>query len=121
LNNFVLSGPAQNLHRWQDRAEFEQPAATWAGSAARGFDLWDGQIESEAVAQFDQAADSIERNLTVGVHKAVVADFHEAGGQHVLEKAADELDNIKSQDSSALAVGFAIANQHGAILDANDA
>ena len=39
----------------------------------------------------------------------------------MLEEAADELDNIKSQDSSALAVRFAIANQHGAILNANDA
>ena len=39
----------------------------------------------------------------------------------MLEEAADELDNIKGQDSRSFTVGLAIANQHGAVLDADDA
>ena len=31
-----------------------------------------------------RASDVIESDLTVGIHKSVVTDFHEAGGQHVL-------------------------------------
>ena len=39
----------------------------------------------------------------------------------MLQEAADELYNIESKDSWAIAVGFAITNEHGAVLDFNDA
>ena len=39
----------------------------------------------------------------------------------MLEEAADEFYNIEGEDSWALAVGFAIANEHGAVLDFDDA
>ena len=39
----------------------------------------------------------------------------------MLEEAADELHDIESESSRSLAVGFAIANEHGAVLEANDA
>ena len=39
----------------------------------------------------------------------------------MLQEAADEFDDIEGQDSRSLTVRFAIANQHGAVLDANDA
>ena len=39
----------------------------------------------------------------------------------MLEKAANKLDNIESQDSGASAVRLAIANQDGAVLDTEDA
>ena len=39
----------------------------------------------------------------------------------MLEEAADELDNIEGQDSRSFTVGLSIANQHGAVLDADDA
>ena len=63
----------------------------------------------------------MEGGFAVGIHKSVVTDFHEAGGQHVLQEAADELDNIEGQDSRSFTVRLAIANQHGAVLDANNA
>ena len=39
----------------------------------------------------------------------------------MLQEAADEFHNIEGQDSRSFTVRFAIANQHGAVLDANDA
>ena len=39
----------------------------------------------------------------------------------MLEKAAEELHDIEGEDSGTLAVRLAIANQHGAILNTNDA
>ena len=39
----------------------------------------------------------------------------------MLQEATDELDNIEGQDSRSFTVGLAIANQHGAVLDAEDA
>ena len=40
---------------------------------------------------------------------------------NMLQETADAFHDIKSQDSGALAVRLAIANEHGAVLDANDA
>ncbi len=39
----------------------------------------------------------------------------------MLQKAADEFHNIEGQDFGALAVRFAVANPHRAVLDGNDA
>jgi hypothetical protein len=39
----------------------------------------------------------------------------------MLEEAADELDGVESENSLSMAVGFAVTNEHGAILDTNDA
>jgi hypothetical protein len=63
----------------------------------------------------------VERDSTVGIHKAIVADFHETGGQDMLEEAADELHDIESESSGSLAVGFAVANDHGAVVGTDDA
>jgi hypothetical protein len=38
----------------------------------------------EAAGHFDQGAEVIEGDFGVGVHKSVVTDFHEPGGQRVL-------------------------------------
>ena len=35
------------------------------------------------------------RDFAVGIHKAVVADFHKTGGQDMLEEAADEFHDIE--------------------------
>jgi hypothetical protein len=39
----------------------------------------------------------------------------------MLQEATDEFDNIEGQDSRSFTVGLAIANEHGAVLDAEDA
>ena len=39
----------------------------------------------------------------------------------MLQEAADELHDIEGQDSRAFTVRFAIANEHGAVLDTDDA
>lgn len=39
----------------------------------------------------------------------------------MLEEAADELDDIEVEGSFSLAVGFAITNPHGAVLNPDDA
>jgi len=41
----------------------------------------------------------IEGDFAVGIHKSVVTDFHEAGGQHVLQEAADELHDFQVESS----------------------
>lgn len=63
----------------------------------------------------------IEGDFAVGIHKSVVTDFHEAGGQHVLQEAADELHDIKGKSSQAVAVRFFIADEDGTVLDFEDA
>jgi len=37
----------------------------------------------------------IERDFAVRIDESVVTDFDEAGGQHVLQEAADELHDLK--------------------------
>jgi hypothetical protein len=39
----------------------------------------------------------------------------------MLQEAADEFHDFEGKDSRALAVRLSVANQHGAVLDANDA
>ena len=39
----------------------------------------------------------------------------------MLQEATDELDNIEGQDSRSFTVGLAIANEHSAVLEADDA
>ena len=63
----------------------------------------------------------IERDRTVGIQESVVTDFHKPGGHHVLQEAADELHDLKGEDSWAITVGFAVANEDGAVLDFQDA
>ena len=63
----------------------------------------------------------IEREVAVGIHKSVVTDFHEAGGQHVLQETADELHDFKREGSGAVTVRFFIADEDGAVLDFQDA
>jgi hypothetical protein len=41
----------------------------------------------------------IESARTVGIQESVVTDFHKAGGQHVLQEAADELHDFKGKGS----------------------
>jgi hypothetical protein len=74
-------------------------ATAWADDGPAGFESAFGQNTLEAAGGFDQASDVIEREFAVGIKKSVVTDFHEAGGQHVLEEAADELHNFKGESS----------------------
>ena len=62
-----------------------------------------------------------ESDFAVGIHKSVVTDFHEAGGQHVLQEAADELHDFQRESSQSITVRFFIADEDGAILDCEDA
>jgi len=39
----------------------------------------------------------------------------------MLEEAADKLDGIESENSRSLAVRLTVANEHGAVLEGNDA
>lgn len=63
----------------------------------------------------------IARDFTVGIHQSVVTDFHKASGQHMLQESADEFHDFEGEDSWAVAVRFAIANEDGAVLDFDDA
>jgi len=74
-------------------------ATAWTGDVAGG--LWSrfGYDKVKAAGHFDQGADTIKRDGTVGIHKSVVTDFHEAGGQHVLQEAPNELHDLKGKDS----------------------
>lgn len=117
----LLSGATQDFKRRQHGAEIERGATTAAERVASRLYFSGGQIGSEAVAQFDQRANALERDLAIGVHEAVVADFHKTCGQDMLEEAADELHGIESKSSRSLAVRLAIANEHGAVVEVQDA
>jgi len=57
-----------------------------------------------------------ETDFAVGIHKSVVTDFYEAGGQHVLQETADELHDLQREGSGAVTVRFFIADEDGAVL-----
>jgi hypothetical protein len=63
----------------------------------------------------------IEGGFAVGIHKSVVTDFHEAGGQYVLQEASDELHDFKGESSQSVAVMVFIADEDSAVLDFEDA
>ena len=80
----LLSRPHRNS-RWQQKGtEFKGTATGGASDGLPGFEVSVGQGHIEAIGQFDQSADVIERNRTIGIHETIVTDFHEAGGQDVL-------------------------------------
>jgi hypothetical protein len=51
----------------------------------------------------------------------IVADFMEALGQHMLQKAADELEGGQGHGLPALVLGILVAKAHLAILDGEQA
>ena len=73
------------------------------------------------MGQFDQGLDVLEGRLGGGREEAVIADFHEAFGQYVLEETADELQRIEREGSQTDAAGFFVGEGDSVFLDLEDA
>ena len=50
-----------------------------------------------------------------------MADFHEAGREHMLQEAADKFEVIQSSGSQSAAVGFAVAEADLVVFGVEDA
>ena len=69
----------------------------------------------------DHVSDSRDGDGAAFAEEAVVADFHEAGWEHVLQEAADEFEGIQSGGSQPAAFGFAIAEGDLVVFGVEDA
>ena len=61
-----------------------------------------------------------KRDCTVAAHEAVVPYLHEACGQHMLEKAPDELEDIEGDLAVAIAAFLSIGEGDSSIFDNHD-
>ena len=41
----------------------------------------------------------IKRDSTIRIHESIVTDFHEPGGEHMLQEAPDKLHGLKGKGS----------------------
>ena len=53
--------------------------------------------------------------------EAIIADLHQAAGQHMLEEATDELQGVQGHGALTVAVGFAVAAGDLIVFDLDDA
>ena len=53
------------------------------------------RLETDEGLLRDHQTNGVSMDGTACIHKAEVADFHEAGGQDMLEEAADKLDSVE--------------------------
>jgi hypothetical protein len=75
----LLSRSQQRSGGQKQSAESEEAAAGRASHGWPGLELALRQGRIEAVAQFDQSADAIQRDATVGIHKAIAHAGGSAG------------------------------------------
>ena len=61
-----------------------------------------------------------KRDGAVAAHEPVVPDLHEASGQHMLEEAPDELDDVEGNLAGAIAAFLTIGEGNGSIFDNHD-
>ena len=97
------------------------PAALGTDHGRQGLYLRPGHGQIKAMSQLNQRADLFQCYRTAGVHEAIVTNLHKPRGQHMLEKATDELHHRESKSPPAVAAGFPVAEGDGSILHRNDA
>ena len=69
----------------------------------------------------DHLSDSRDGDGAAFAEEAVMADFHEAGWEHVLQEAADEFEGIDGSGSQPTAFGFAVAEGDLVVFGVEDA
>jgi len=69
----------------------------------------------------DHESKPLKRHFAGAVHEAVVADFHESAGQHMLEETPEKLEGVEGGFSGAIASGFAIGKGDLPVFNRNDA
>ena len=69
----------------------------------------------------DYFSDSRDGDGAALAEEAIVADFHEARWEHVLQEAADEFEGIESGGSQPAAIGFAVAEGDLVVFGVEDA
>jgi len=85
------------------------------GGLGRAFGI-DGQLQGEGIGHLDEGGDFFEWDGAIGVHEAVIAYFHKAGGQDVLKETPDEFQGIEGHRSQPPAPGFRILEEDGVVF-----
>ena len=73
------------------------------------------------MGEFHLGPKLVDRQLGVWREQAVVADLHEAGGQHMLKESADELQGIDGEGARAGAGVFFLGEAHLPVVELEDA
>jgi len=103
--------------RKRHKEQLQGPAALGTDHGCKRLQLGLGKGQIKAMGQLNQRADLFQCYRAAGVHETIAANLHEPRGQHMLEKATDELQHLQSKSPPTVAAGFAIAESNGAILD----
>lgn len=80
-----------------------------------------GHLQDEGIGHLNEGRYFFERDSTIGVHEAIVADLHKAGGQDVLKETTDEFYGIKGHGPQAMAMGFGVSKENSIIFHFEDA
>ena len=74
----------------------------------------------ETGGEEDEGGDPGECDGGGWVEEAVVADFHEAFRQDMLEESADELEGGQGHGSPSITVGLFVAEEYGMVFNLQD-
>ena len=80
-----------------------------------------GHLQRKGISHLNESRDVFEGDRAVGVQEAVVADFHEAGGQDVLKETADEFHCIEGHSPYPVAMGLCVPEEDGVVFHPDDA
>jgi len=90
------------------------------GSLGRAFGIV-GQLQDESIGHLNEGRYFFEGDSAIGVHEAIVADLHKAGGQDVLKETTDEFHGIKGHSPQAVAMGFCVSKENSIVFHLEDA
>lgn len=117
-----LSGVLWRTPWWKERSPVDERASAvgaGAGSLRGDGGLFLGR-EVKGEGEMDEGSDPAKRDSGSGVEEAVVADFHEALGEDVLEEAAHELEGREGHGSPSVGVGLFVSEEYGIVVYLED-
>jgi len=80
-----------------------------------------GHLQGKGISHLDEGGDFFEGDGAIGVQEAVIAYFHESGGEDVLQETADELQGIEGHSPQPAAPGFGVSEEDGVVFHLDDA
>jgi hypothetical protein len=117
-----LSGVLWSDPWWKEGGAVDEKAS--AMGAGAGSCRVDGGLfqrrEVKPEGETDEGGDPGERDGGGGVEEAVVADLHEAFGEHMLEEPADELERSECHGSPSVGVGLFVTEEYGIVFYLQD-
>jgi hypothetical protein len=106
----------------QDRVEiFHLASAEGAQWRGKGLSPWFRSFAFKTHGQFYDDFHLFQRERGRGMEKPVIANLHEPGWEHMLEKPANKFHDIESHSAPPGTVGFLVPKGNLTIFNTNDA